>query len=488
MVEDHKEIRIRFAPSPTGYLHIGSARTALFNYLFAKRHGGKFILRVEDTDQLRSTVDSLRNIIEGLLWLNIKWDEGPSFELPKKGDKFSEFGPYGPYFQHLNYEKHGERGLQLLESGHAYKCICPPMAEVGTSKCECMHKQNEISPNAKFSIKFEIPKGKTEVEDLIQGQVVFENDTIEDFLIVRPNGYPTYNFAAVCDDIDMKITHVIRGVDHLSNTPKQLMIYNALGKEPPRFGHIPLIHGDDGVRLSKRHVAVSVEWYKDEGFLPEAMVNYLAMLSWNEGSNEEFFTMEGLESKFDLPGITKSPAQFDLDKLIWFNGKYIRQLSDEQLFVFSEPYLRNAGLIREGAISEGTKTWLKSVLSMHRERIRFFREVPEQLDYFFNDPREYLLADLRKARVNSEAISLLRELLDYFESAEDFTEKALEEKITSFCEEKKIKLGRLIHPLRLAVTGRRSSPGMFETLQALGKNRVVRRLKKFVRKIKPADD
>jgi glutamyl-tRNA synthetase len=481
------EIRVRFAPSPTGYLHIGSARTALFNYLFARHHGGKLVLRIEDTDQERSTVDSLKNIIEGLLWLNIEWDEGPVYDLPPSGNDFDSTGPYGPYFQAKRTGHHREYCEKLVEGGHAYYCKCPPSEEAGASKCRCKVKQDEVKSHSKLSVKFAIPKGTTIVNDLILGEVVFENDTIEDFLIMRPSGFATYNFAAVCDDHDMNITHVLRGADHLSNTPKQIMMLNALGLRLPKFGHIPLIHGDDGVRLSKRHGAVSVRWYRDEGFLPEAVVNYLARLGWSDGTDEEFFTLDELEKKFDLDGVAKSPAQFDMDKLIWFNGKYIRQLDDDSLFELALPYLVESGAVKAKGMTPGRKEWLKVVLGLYRDRMDYFREVPEKTAYFFTDPKEYLLSDLEKAKVDAEAMGLLGDLLKIIEKTSDFTVDNLENLLRGFCEEKGVKLGRVVHPLRLAVTGGRASPGMFETLRALGKKRVVRRLGRFVRKVKPVD-
>jgi glutamyl-tRNA synthetase len=481
------EVRVRFAPSPTGYLHIGSARTALFNYLYARRHKGKFILRIEDTDQNRSTVESLRNIIDSLLWLNIKWDEGPVYELPSEGEEIDSMGPYGPYFQHKRDERYREYGRKLLDAGLAYLCNCPPTEVVGGSTCHCRSRQDEINPQDANSIKFAIPKGVTEVHDLIRGQVVFDNSTIDDFLMIRPNGIATYNFAVVCDDIDMRVTHVIRGEDHLSNTPKQIMIYHALGYEPPALGHIPLIHGDDGVRLSKRHGVVSVDWYREQGFLPEAFVNYLARLGWSDGTDQEFFTLDELERKFDISGVAKSPAKFDYDKLIWFNGKYIRQLNDEKLYRVCEPRLVKAGLIVPDEMTPGKKEWVKAILSLYRERIRYLGEVPELIEYFFNDPQEYLLKDLQKAKVDSKAMALLEGLLWLFEGMNVFHAKALEEMIKNFIGEKEVDLGRVIHPLRLAVTGRRATPGMFETLQLLGQKRVLRRLGKFVRRVKPVE-
>jgi len=479
------EIRVRFAPSPTGYLHIGSARTALFNYLFARHHGGKFIVRIEDTDQMRSTVDSLRNIIEGLLWLNLKWDEGPEFALPSKGKEIKSMGPHGPYFQAKRAERHREYCHKLVETGHAYYCICPPTEEAGASKCKCRLSQESIPDISKASIKFEIPEGTTEVDDLIIGDVKFENNAIEDFLIMRPNGFATYNLAVVCDDIDMRISHVIRGADHLSNTPKQIMIYEALGVTPPKFGHIPLIHGDDGIRLSKRHGAVSVGWYRDEGFLPDACVNYLARLGWSDDTDEEFFTLEELEKKFDLPAVAKSPAQFDFDKLIWFNGKYLRQLDDGELLKEALPFLEAAGFVKARGITPGRREWLKTLMGLYRDRVNYLKEIPGSVEYFFKDPKEYLLTDLEKVKADSEAMELLRGLLGIFQKTNNYSEKNLEDMVRTYCEEKSVKLGRVVHPLRLAVTGRRASPGMFETLRALGKKRVVRRLGRFVRKVTP---
>jgi glutamyl-tRNA synthetase len=261
--------RVRFAPSPTGDLHIGSARTALFNFLFAKRYGGKFILRIEDTDKVRSTEESLRNLVDGLNWLGIHWDEGPDEEFPT--DESREKGEYGPYLQSRRLQSHHAAAARLQEIGLAYECVCPPVETTGGSKCQCVNKQNELKniPREQKSLKFHIQAGPPViVHDLIRGEVMFRRDDLQDFIILRADGFPTYNFVVVIDDSAMEVTHVIRGEDHLSNTPKQILIYEALGYKIPEFAHIPLIHGPDGTRMSKRHGAVSVEAYKEEGFLP----------------------------------------------------------------------------------------------------------------------------------------------------------------------------------------------------------------------------
>ncbi|MCX6647100.1 MAG: glutamate--tRNA ligase [bacterium] len=349
--------RVRFAPSPTGELHIGSARTALFNYLFAKRYGGTFVLRIEDTDKVRNTQESLKNLVDGMNWLGIHWDEGVDENNPLDSSK--DRGDFGPYLQSARWQNQLNAAVKLIELGHAYDCDCPPQETFGTGKCKCYDRQKELHdiPHEEKSIKFRINPGPpVVVHDLIRGEVMFRREDIQDFVIVRPGGLPTYNFAVVIDDAAMEMTHIIRGEDHLSNTPKQILVYEALQLKVPEFAHIPLIHGPDGSKMSKRHGAVTVHEYKNEGFLPEAFVNYLARLGWNDDTDREIYSLADLEELFNLKQVSSSPACFDREKLLWFNGKYIRELSDEELFEKSLPFLGK--YVKPDDLNESTRKWL----------------------------------------------------------------------------------------------------------------------------------
>lgn len=475
--------RVRFAPSPTGELHIGSARTALFNYLFAKRHNGSFILRIEDTDKIRSTEESLRNLVDGLKWLGINWDEGPDEEDPM--DLSKSRGDYGPYLQTARRESHDEAAQKLREGGHVYECICPPLETAGSGRCRCAERQKELMdvPAEEKSLKFRIPPGPpVVVHDLIRGEVVFRREDLLDFVIVRAGGHPTYNFAVVVDDAGMKISHVIRGDDHLSNTPKQVLIYEALGIEPPEFAHIPLIHGSDGTRMSKRHGAVSVKAYREEGFLPDAFVNYLARLGWNDGTDREIYSLEDLEKAFSLEQVSSSPASFDRDKLLWFNGKYIREKSDEELYEACLPFLRT--FVDPSDINTSTREWLTGVILLYKDRIETLGEIEDALEYFFVDPVDYSEEDLSKARVTGDAFNALRELKKILSETE-WTAEEIESAIRDYIKRRDLKLKTVVHPLRLVVTGRLATPGIFETLYYVGKEPVLRRLEHFLANYRP---
>ena len=475
--------RVRFAPSPTGELHIGSARTALFNYLFARRYGGSFILRIEDTDKIRSTEESLRNLVDGLNWLGIHWDEGPDEEHPT--DLSLEKGDHRPYLQTARRLSHDRAADRLREAGHVYECVCPPLEEVGGGKCTCAERQHELAdirPEEK-SLKFRIPPGPpVVVHDLIRGEVVFRREDLLDFVIVRAGGHPTYNFAVVVDDAGMEVTHVIRGDDHLSNTPKQILLYEALEIEPPRFAHIPLIHGSDGTRMSKRHGAVSVMAYREEGFLPEAFVNYLARLGWNDGTDREIYSLGDLEKLFSLEQVSSSPASFDRDKLLWFNGKYIREKTDEELYRECLPFLGR--FVDPGDVNESTRKWLTGIVSLYKDRISVLGDVDTALEYFFVDPVRYLEEDLRKACVTGDAFNALRELKKILAEI-DWTQDEIEKAIRGYIERRNLKLKTVVHPLRLVVTGRLATPGIFETVYYVGKEPTQRRLEYFLANYRP---
>ncbi|HEX9744055.1 MAG TPA: glutamate--tRNA ligase [bacterium] len=477
--------RVRFAPSPTGDLHIGSARTALFNYLFAKRYGGKFILRIEDTDKIRSTDESLKNLVDGLKWLGIMWDEGPDPRNPS--DLSKEVGDFSPYLQSARREEHRAAAVKLFESGKAYECDCPPQEETGQSKCKCAGRQDELKnvPMDKKCLKFRIPPGPpVVVHDLIKGEVLFKRDELQDFIIVRTDGYPTYNFVVVVDDASMDITHVIRGDDHLPNTPKQILIYEALELDVPSFAHIPLIHGSDGTRMSKRHGTVGVKDFRDQGFLSEAFVNYIALLGWNDETDEEIYSLNDLEKAFRLEQVNSAPAMFDEDKLLWFNGKYIRGLSADDLYSDSLPFL--AKWVDPADVNGSTREWLTGILGLYQERVQTLGELSDALEYFFVDPTDYSDEELGKAKVTGDAFNQLLELKKKIPDIE-WTKPGVEKFLRDFVAEKEIGLGKLVHPLRLVVTGRTATPGIFDTLYYVGKEPVIRRLEHFLANYQPPD-
>ena len=423
--------RLRFAPSPTGYLHVGGARTALFNWLYARRHGGAFILRIEDTDVERSQAEMVTGILDGLRWLGIDWDEGPEIG-----------GPHAPYFQSERLDGYRAAAKQLLDSGQAF--------EDGGA------------------IRFKVPPGKTQFTDAVHGPIEFDNEHIESFVILRSDTHPTYHLSVVVDDIDMAITHVVRGDDHISNTPKQVLLYNAFGKPAPSFAHVPLIMGPDKQRLSKRHGATSVMEYEKQGYLPEAMFNFLALLGWGTGSNDELFTREELIQRFNLEGISGGNAVFNTEKLDWFNHQHLLRLTDEELIA----RIRGLGL---GAWDLGPDARSAAILALLRPRCKKLTEFQDQLRPFFEDPSEYDVAAVKKqlsAPGTKDHVEALRETF----AKSDWTEADLEKVLRELADARTIKAGMLIQGTRIAMTGRMVSPGLFEMLVLLGRETVLRRL------------
>ena len=430
--------RLRFAPSPTGYLHVGGARTALFNWLYARRHGGTFILRIEDTDVERSQAEMVTGILDGLRWLGIDWDEGPETG-----------GPHAPYYQSQRLDRYRAAAKELLDSGQAF--------EDGGA------------------IRFKVPPGKTTFSDSVHGPIEFDNEHIESFVILRSDTHPTYHLSVVVDDIDMEITHVVRGDDHISNTPKQVLLYNAFGKTPPTFAHVPLIMGADKQRLSKRHGATSVMEYEKQGYLPEAMFNFLALLGWGTGSNDELFTKDELIQRFNLEGISGGNAVFNTDKLDWFNHQYLLKLADEDLVA------RVAGLGPWGLeVLKKDPARTSRVLALLRPRCKKLTDFAEQLAPFFVDPTSYDADGVKKHLAAPGMSEHLKALRDAYATVSPFDEATLEQTLRALAEARGLKAGALIHGTRLAMTGRMVSPGLFEMLALLGRDRVVARLNALV--------
>jgi glutamyl-tRNA synthetase len=481
-------VRVRFAPSPTGYLHIGGARTALFNWLFARRHGGTFVLRIEDTDAERSSWEMVSGIVDGLRWLGLDWDEGPDIG-----------GPHAPYFQSQRLEQYRAQAEALVRTGHAYYCYCAP--DVLKQKREAAEAAgggwiydrtcgalgaDEIAAREAAgqprAIRFRMPDGKTAFDDLVHGRIEFDNANIEDFVILRSDRQPTYHLSVVVDDIDMDITHVVRGDDHISNTPKQVVLYGAFGRPVPAFAHVPLIMGPDKKRLSKRHGATSVMEYQRLGYLPEAMVNFLALLGWGPGSDQEIFTRDELVRAFTLEGISGGNAVFNVEKLDWFNQQHIARLDNDEILRRIEPLLREAGLWRED-FAGPRRAWILRVVELLKPRARKLSQIVEDGRPFFAEAVE-LESDAAKKHLEKPGLRAPFEaLIAAFSGLEAFEQAPLDTALRRVADERGVKAGSLIHASRVAVTGRGVSPGLFEVLELLGRERTLERMKQASRVI-----
>jgi len=466
-------VRVRFAPSPTGYLHVGGARTALFNWLYARHTGGTFILRIEDTDFERSTQEMVEGILVGMRWLGLDWDEGP-------------------FFQSKRMALYQATAKRLVESGNAYYCFCKKELERGESPtkedasgdfskhrdpCRALPRDETVRRRASgeaAAVRFLVPEvGSTRFDDAVFGPIEIAHSEIEDFVLLRSDGVPTYHLSVVADDIDMRITHVIRGADHVSNTPKQMLLYQALGAPLPVFAHVPLILGPDKTRLSKRHGATSVIAYKDEGFLPEAFRNYLALLGWSPpDSTKEIMNDEELISLFSLEGISKSNAVFDRTKLEWMNAEYIRALPVEQLTERLLPIVRAAGY-------DADSDKMQRITPLIRERIKLLRDLLTAADFFFTDElptydTALLIPQKGDLAMAKKALERGREVLAHT----DFNHQALGQALRTAAKEMGLKPGQMFWPIRVAVTGRTASPPLFETLEVLGKETALKRIGK----------
>lgn len=475
-------VRVRFAPSPTGHLHIGGARTALFNLLFARRHGGTFILRIEDTDLKRSSYESEEVIIRDLQWLGIDWDEG----VVKGG----EFGPYRSTERRHIYKEYVEK---LLKEGKAYYCYCTPeeleeerknLLKKGQmprymGKCRCLSPE-EIrafeEQGRKPVIRFKVPDNQMiVVDDMVRGKVEFDSSGIGDFVIVKSDGIPVYNFAVVIDDYLMKITHVIRGEEHLSNTPRQILIYEALGMEIPKFAHVSLILGKDRAKMSKRHGATWVEQYRDEGYLPEAIVNFLALLGWSPESEQEIFSMEELCRQFSLDRVAKNPAVFDIDKLKWMNGHYIRNSSTERITEMAIPYLLKAGYIKERDAEERFG-WLNDIVDAVKESLTVVSEVVEKTRLFFEDFVSPEDDEAREVLKQDHILHLIEVFREKVKQAPEVDEGFLNRVFKEIQKETGIKGRKLFMPVRVLLTGQTHGPELGRILMILGKNSILKRL------------
>jgi glutamyl-tRNA synthetase len=466
--------RVRFAPSPTGYLHVGGARTALFNWLFARREGGVFVLRIEDTDRTRSTDEMTRAILEGMQWLGLHWDEGP-------------------YHQADGFERHREVAYRLLAEGRAYRCFLSAeelqarranAESAGLSyryhrdwsACSLEDSERRAEAGEPFTIRFRVPDGLTEWDDAVHGPTRFRSEDVEDFIILRSDRTPTYNLAATSDDIEMRITHVMRGDDHLSNTARQILLYQALGAPIPVFAHLPMILGPDAKRLSKRHGATAVGDYQAQGILPQALLNFLALLGWSPGDDREIMTQEELITAFSLERVNKKSAVFDPEKLEWMNGKYLELLAAEELLDLVAPLLIETGLATAEELVD-RHGWFVALLEQLKIRSRRLDEVVEQARTYLEPLTGYdpdAVAKVWKEPV--EAAARLQAVKEAIEQVEPWEPAALEGALRAAVERTGVGFGKLAQPLRLALTGSTASPGIDQVIFLLGRNEVARRI------------
>ena len=468
------QVRTRFAPSPTGYLHIGGARTALFNFLFARHHGGKFILRIEDTDRERSTPEAINAILDAMNWLGLDWDEGP-------------------FYQTKRYALYKEKVQKLLSEGKAYPCVCTPekleakrqLAQKEKRKSmydgTCRPPEGVIPPlpqDKPYTIRFRSPRdGSTIVNDAVKGDMVFDNRELDDLIIARSDGTPTYNFCVVVDDIDMGITHIIRGDDHLANTPRQILLYQALGDTPPQFAHVPLILGLDKARLSKRHGATSVTAYRDMGYLPEAILNYLVRLGWSHG-DQELFSPEELIEKFSLESVGKSAGVFNPEKFLWVNFHYLKTRPLSQLAEEIVPYI-----VAKGYRVPQDKSWLERMIKTLQERSRTLVELVDSAHFYLTDD---IAIDEKAAKkfLTPEVSQPLSKLIERLSALDEFSEANIESAFSGVLEEFGLSMGKLAQPVRVALTGSTVSPGIHEVIAVLGKERTIRRLQSALERLR----
>ncbi len=485
------EVRVRFAPSPTGLPHIGNIRTALFNWLFARHHGGKFIVRVEDTDQARLVPGSIEAMLDGLSWLNIDWDEGPEVG-----------GPYGPYFQSERLQIYHDLAKRLVSQGNAYRCYCsqkPPSQDSqeqrdrrvsASADCKCRELTGEqiadLSGGQESNVvRFAMPKhGVTRVKDLIRGEVEWKNETLNDFIILKSDGFPTYHLAVVADDHLMEISHVMRAEEWLPSTPRHLQLFEALGFEPPQFAHLPMIMGSDRAKLSKRHGATAIGEYKDNGFLPEALLNFMVLLGWALDDKTDLVSTQTVIENFTLDRVTKSSAIFDQEKLHWMNGMYIRDLTPQQLAERMTPFLER-DLPKD--MLPVDQEYLQRIAPLLQERIKNLEESANITEYFFKaDDRFDTSTIVQKGMNRDSTLTALKAALKDLSATDDYGHEKLEKMLNATGERLELSRRQFFGVIRTAATGRSVSPPLFEMLEVLGKDRTVSRMKNAVERFSAA--
>lgn len=477
-----KKLKVRFAPSPTGPFHIGGARSALFNWLVARHADGTFLVRIEDTDLKRSTKESEENIKESLKWLGMNWDEG-----------IDVGGPHGPYRQTERLDLYKKEVQRLLDEGKAYYCYCSAeeleksrKAQLDAGKTpiydeHCRHlteeeKANYEAEGRKPVVRLKVRKdGVFAFDDMVRGHVEFQAAGVGDFIIMKSDGIPVYNFAVVIDDAFMEVTHVIRAEEHLSNTPRQLAIYEALGYKPPKFGHISLILGEDHKKMSKRHGATSVTEYRNMGYLPEAVVNYLALLGWTPKGEQEIFTEEELIKQFSMKRVSSNDAVFDINKLNWINFQYMKKLDADQLYDLIVPFLVKAGYV-DTAVSEEKKDWLKKVIWFMKDHIYFAGQAAEELRFFFEDMPTLTDEDVLAIMKAETSGKLLRAFIEDLKALETFDQVAIKKCFNACMKAQGIKGKAAYEPTRIALTGVTQGPGMFEMMELFGREKTMDRL------------
>ncbi len=487
-------VRVRIAPSPTGFFHIGNAKTALINWLFARKMGGTFILRLEDTDTERSKPEYSHIILDALAWLGINWDEGPGIGgEPERGE-------YGPYRQALRRDIHVHEAERLIAEGKAYKCFHSPeeleaqreQARAEKRPPRVISKWRDASPeeveamgDAPYAIRFRVPEGETVINDLVQGQVRSNNKEFDDFVIVKPNGDPIFHLAVVVDDGLMKITHVIRGDDHLTNCFRHIMLFEALGYELPLFAHLPMVVDEAGKKYSKRlHGANLLDW-RDDGYLPETLLNYLVLLGWTPAEEgREIFTKDELAEAFDISRLGSSPGKFDRKKLDWLNGQHIRRLTPVALRDRVLPILHKAGF----DTSKRTPEWLARMAQICQEKIPTLNDIVAYTDFFFVEPEVYEEKGVEKHWRKEGVIARLESVYDMLESAAPFTHEAIKIKFEAKASETGGSFGQYVHPTRLALTGKSVGPGLFELVELLGQDACLRRVSKAIDFLEQMED
>jgi glutamyl-tRNA synthetase len=483
---------VRIAPSPTGAIHLGLARTTLFNWAFARHHGGSMVLRIEDTDRERSTEESETAILEGLRWLGTEWDEGPDVG-----------GPHGPYQQSQRIERHLELAERLLSEGSAYRCFCDRARLDGLRADQEARKETprydgrcrELDSEAAaaraadgeaFTVRFAVPAGETVIDDLVRSRVVFDNAEIDDWVMVRQDGNPTYNFVVVCDDADMCISHVFRGEEHLVNTPKQVLLYTALGLEVPQFGHLPLMLGKDGKKLSKRHGSVSLDEFRRPGYSRLALINFLARQGWALDGETEIFSVEEFVAAFEIGDVNKAGSIFDYEKLLWMSGEYIHRESLEELAEHCTPFMIEAEILRAEDIEADRARYL-AALALGQERVKLYSEMPGTIAFLFvpDGELEFDAKAEQNARKHEERIEILRAYRELLEPALRAGQGAddLRSAGKAFVAEKQLKFPQLFQPLRCALTGKAGGPDLFDIIAWLGPERTLERLERGLERL-----